>query len=89
MRYDYRCKECGAVKEVRHSMMAIPLVRCECGAKMFRVFSAPQIQVYRFASRSFKKPDTPSNAEYHAYNAWEESGSDADHKKLLGIRGEL
>lgn len=38
-RYDYRCKECGNVFEVVHSMSEHPAITCpKCGASCERVF---------------------------------------------------
>lgn len=31
--YDYRCKECGHVEEVFHSMNEVPDIVCECGGQ--------------------------------------------------------
>ena len=39
-RYDYRCKECGNVFEVVHSMSEHPAITCpKCGASCERVFN--------------------------------------------------
>jgi len=37
--YDYKCPECGEVREVKHHMGDMLTVVCECGNTMMRKYS--------------------------------------------------
>lgn len=97
MRYDYRCEDCGAVREIIHPMTVSPLHRCpECQGRM-RIVIGPPILIHvthgsGVQGRSLLSPDRPTNAEYSAYQAWERSGGEPgtkEHKNYLHVRGEL
>lgn len=55
MRYidDYKCQECGKVKEVLTHRGE--LVRCECGGKMERQIGCPAVKVYGGYSEKMTK----------------------------------
>ena len=93
MRYDYKCPDCGHIKEVSHGMTEEVTVLCpECAHPMYIQIQPVDFQMTKWGNRSVRKPDTPSNAEYSAYKAWEaeggEPGTDA-HKRFLQIKGEI
>lgn len=90
MRHDYRCAACGQITEVTHMMRESPRVSCpNCGGTTYKVISVPQIQFNRYAGRSTRQPDRPSNKEYQAYLKWEAAGGEPntqEHKEYLASR---
>jgi putative FmdB family regulatory protein len=43
--YDYKCKSCSHVREIKHTMNETPVIYCDnCGKEMEKIItSAPQI----------------------------------------------
>lgn len=96
MRYDYRCENCGAVREFRHGMLEAPSFQCqECQGRMRKIIGVPamiHVTGSGLKGRSLLKRDRPSNREYSAYKAWERSGGEADsplRDDFLRAKGEL
>ncbi len=60
-RYDYECKECGAVREISHPMSQEPRIVCErCGSIMCRTIGMPSFRIkgyYTAVTGYSKDPD--------------------------------
>ena len=39
MTYDYQCTKCKKVEEKTHGMNETPVIKCECGAVMNKLFT--------------------------------------------------
>lgn len=43
-KYDYRCPKCGKIEEHIHTIVEVPIFRCEtCDKIMRKVFNAPAV----------------------------------------------
>ena len=82
--YDYSCPECGAQKEVEHSMSEvgkIEIICVECSHSMKKKLSMPSLIGFDDVGRSGRKDDTENKEVSKKDTAKTESKKDSASKK--------
>jgi putative FmdB family regulatory protein len=82
--YDYKCPECGAEREVQHSMSEVGKIEVfchECHHKMNKKLSMPSLIGFDDIGRSGRKNDADKKESSQKEKSTSETKSDTSSKK--------